>query len=273
MVKLIATDIDGTLIQDSTPDLYPEMVDAIRELTADGVIFCATSGRQFHSIKHVFRDVADKIVFIAENGAHIRCFGRDVAVTAMDRDTVKGILKELLLYEKGRELIISTTQGSLISSRDKAFLDMLQFGYHNRVIPVDNLMEAAMQAVGSEHPVVKLSIWQKGSVREVGEKILVPHWKDRVKATMAGEEWVDFMAKGVDKGNALTTMREFFGIKKEECMAFGDNANDIGLLQAAGESYAVANAREEVKAAAKHLCPPYWEKGVYQVLKKQFELY
>ena len=47
----------------------------------------------------------------------------------------------------------------------------------------------------------------------------------------------------------------------------GDNLNDIEMLQNAGESYAVSNARAEVIASAKHTCPPYWENGVLQVLK------
>ena len=43
--------------------------------------------------------------------------------------------------------------------------------------------------------------------------------------------------------------------------------NDIEMLQNAGRSYAVANAREEVIAAAKDTCAPYWENGVLQILK------
>ena len=46
-----------------------------------------------------------------------------------------------------------------------------------------------------------------------------------------------------------------------------DNINDIEMLKNAGYSYAVANAREEVQAAAKAVCPSYLEDGVLQVLK------
>ena len=70
MIKLIASDVDGTLIQDSTPDLYPEMVETIRSLKEKGILFCAASGRQYPSLRNVFREVADEIAYIAENGAH-----------------------------------------------------------------------------------------------------------------------------------------------------------------------------------------------------------
>ena len=53
MIRLIASDVDGTLIKDSTPDLYPEMVRAIRELKKRGILFCAASGRQYESLRNV----------------------------------------------------------------------------------------------------------------------------------------------------------------------------------------------------------------------------
>lgn len=72
MIKLIASDVDGTLIQDSTPDLYREMVETIYKLKKKGILFCAASGRQYFSLRNVFRDVADEIAYIAENGAQDR---------------------------------------------------------------------------------------------------------------------------------------------------------------------------------------------------------
>ena len=56
-------------------------------------------------------------------------------------------------------------------------------------------------------------------------------------------------------------------IAPDETCTFGDNLNDIEMLQSAGMSYAVSNAREEVIVAARDTCAPYWENGVLQVLK------
>lgn len=89
MIRLIASDIDGTLIKDSTPDLYPEMADAIRELKKRDILFCAASGRQYESIRNVFRDIKEGIVFIAENGAQIRYQEKDIRLTLMRRSMRK----------------------------------------------------------------------------------------------------------------------------------------------------------------------------------------
>jgi hydroxymethylpyrimidine pyrophosphatase-like HAD family hydrolase len=68
--------------------------------------------------------------------------------------------------------------------------------------------------------------------------------------------WMDIVNPGADKGSALKKLMKELELSKEEVMAFGDNINDLGMLEAAGESYAIGSARQEVKDAAKHIAPP-----------------
>ena len=102
MIKLIASDVDGTLIEDSTPDLYQEMAEAIRELKKKGILFCAASGRQYPSLRNVFREVADDIAYIAENGAHICYQNKNISVTPMKREDVEGDRKSTRLNSSHR---------------------------------------------------------------------------------------------------------------------------------------------------------------------------
>lgn len=263
MIKLIASDVDGTLIKDSTPDLYVEMVEAIRKLKEKGILFCAASGRQYPSLRNVFRDVADEIAYIAENGAHICYQNKNISVTPMKREHIEGILKMLRPYYGEYETVISTAGGSLVESKNQEFIDLLTYGYHNTF----RLVEDALQ---EKDEIIKIAVYHKGSIRKLGEKLFIPAWSDKVKACMAGEEWVDFMDLSVDKGNGLKILEDYLGIGREETMAFGDNNNDIGMMMAAGTSYAVETAVEEVKEAAGHICPGWKEKGVYQIIKQNF---
>ena len=84
----------------------------------------------------------------------------------------------------------------------------------------------------------------------------------------AGKEWLDIMEKGVNKGAALNTIQESLEIFREETMAFGDNLNDLELLAAAEESYAIGNAREEVKKAAKYVTDTNVNDGVLKEIRK-----
>lgn len=263
MIKLIASDVDGTLIQDSTPDLYPEMAETIRKLKEKGILFCAASGRQYESLKNVFRDVAEDIAYIAENGAHIRYENRNISVTPMKREHVEGIMKMLRPYYGECEAIISTTNGSLIESKNQEFIDLITYGYHNAFRRVADVLE-------EEEEIIKIAVYRKNSIRDLGENLFMPTWAPQVKACIAGEEWVDFMDKSVDKGNALKLLEEYLGIKREETMAFGDNDNDIGMMLAAEQSYAVDTATNAVKSAAGHICPGWREKGVWQIINAKF---
>lgn len=261
MIRLIATDIDGTLVKDSSSRIYPEILAAICEWTDRGGYFCVASGRQYYSIHHMFEQVSDRIIYLAENGAHVRYGEKDILVQKMRRDYVEELMMQLRQYYDECDVVVSSTEGSLMESRNEEFIQLIAEGYHNKYRIVEDVL-----AIPEE--IIKIAIRHEGSIRDLGERVLIPQWQDKVKACMAGEEWVDFMDAAVDKGNALRVIQEYLGITEEETMAFGDNDNDIGLLAAAGESYAVENARDSVKATAKYICPSYHEKGVYRVIEK-----
>lgn len=260
MIKLIATDIDGTLIRESTGQIYPEILEEIKRLTNQGILFVVASGRQYASVHRMFADVSDRIIYLVENGAHIRYQERDVSLVEMRQDYVEGLIRQLREL-KDCEILVSTPKGSLVESKNEEFIDLMVNGYHNDIQIVDDLL-------AQKEPVIKLAVYHKGSIRKLGENVLIPAWKDKVKACMAGEDWVDFMELSVDKGNALQMIQRQFGVTRAETMAFGDNSNDLGLMLAAGESYAVENARPEIKEAAKYTCPSWKEKGVWQIVRQ-----
>ena len=261
MIRLIATDIDGTLVKESTSKIYPELLQAIRSFTDRGNYFCVASGRQYYSIEHMFDKVSGRIIYLAENGAHVRYRDENILVKKMRREYVEGIMKQLRPYYGQCETVVSTVDGSLLETKNQEFLSFFEKGYRNKYRIVEDVLE-------EKTDILKIAIYQKDSIRDLGESTLIPAWQDKVKTCMAGEEWVDFMDASVDKGNALGVIQQYLGVSREETMAFGDNDNDIGLLQAAAESYAVENARETVKVQAKYICPSYQEKGVYQVIKQ-----
>lgn len=261
-IHMVVSDIDGTLVKDSSPEVYPEMIEAIRELRKMGILFCIATGRQYYSVRHMFQEVADDIIYLCENGAHVVYNGQDLHIKEMKGDIVRELLLELRQSGGKFGLVISTPKGCYLEHPSVEFEDLIRDSYHNKYQLTDDFLK-------EDVPCIKIAIYQKGSIREFGEGEIIPRWKDRVKACMAGEEWVDFMDAHVDKGEALQFLQEYFGIGSEETMVFGDNANDIGMLAAGGESYAVENAREEVRGKAKYTCPGYREKGVYSVIAKR----
>lgn len=69
MIKLVASDLDGTLLFKGAQSLPEEIFPLIRQLKKMGILFVAASGRQYANMKKMFRPVVDDMAFISENGA------------------------------------------------------------------------------------------------------------------------------------------------------------------------------------------------------------
>ena len=92
MIKLIATDIDGTLVKDGTLDINPEYMTVIKKLAEKGVTFVACSGRQFSSEQQLFAPVKDKIFFISDGGTVIRQADKILKVHTLPDEIWKNML-------------------------------------------------------------------------------------------------------------------------------------------------------------------------------------
>lgn len=260
MIKLVITDIDGTLLPEGTDQINPELFELIRELKARGIHFAAASGRQYASIRYLFDAVADDIYYISENGSNVMYQGRNVSIEYMDPDDSEELLRYLLSLE-GCGIILSTPEILYMEKGQEELYNLLVNGYHDRVEVVDSLLPYARHTN-------KMALYCKNGVEHL-EKEIQERFGSRLNVARAGEIWIDFMKAGTDKGNALTELQNQLGITAEETMAFGDNCNDIGMLKCAGESYAVANANPQLKEVAKYITYSHNEKAVERTIREK----
>lgn len=262
MIKLVVTDIDGTLLEEGTDKINTEIYEVVEELKKQGTIFAAASGRQYNSIKHVFSPIQNDMIFICENGTNIICRGYDMDSTVLNKEDAYELMKYIRKLD-GCYITASTKEAMYIEDRDPEFLDLLINGYKNEMRVVDDLLSEDLE-------IIKMSIYKGSGVNSIAEQVIAD-WQDKFRVTVAGIPWIDFMDYAGDKGNAIAKIQKTLNISKEETMAFGDNHNDIGMLNNAGESYAVANARTAVKEAAKYVTKANTEDGVLIVLKELLE--
>ncbi len=261
MVKLVITDIDGTLGPDGTSSVPERLVELIPILKKKGILFAAASGRQLKSLKNLFKDVADDVIFIAENGAYVVCRDTTMSVSQMDTEVVKELTADLRSYEnEGAYLTASTPEALYVEKNDPAFLDFLINGYKNNTIVTEDVLALDL-------PIIKMSLYKENGIGKLGSDVLIPKWKKRIKAVMAGSMWLDFMDLTVDKGFAVAKIQEITGIRPEECICFGDNENDCSMFKRVGISYAVDNALPVVKKMASNVIGGYKKNGVIKVLE------
>lgn len=248
MIKLIASDLDGTLLQNGAQELTPRAIGLIRELTERGIRFVAASGRQYENEVHLFEPIKDKISYIAENGSLCIHEGKVISRTIIDMELIHRIIEEV--KQDGRfEILISKEHACYIENNDPVFV--------NHIINiVKNTTKIVEDVRNVEGPILKIAIGNMKDGADVIEgylKHLQNKFSLEIKVVTSGNIWIDFIAPGTNKGTALLKLLEVLKIKPEECMAFGDQRNDVEMLQAVGTSYAMANAISGISDYSTHV--------------------
>ncbi len=259
MIKLICSDIDGTLLPEGTAEINPEIFHVIRELKAKGILFAAASGRHYSSISKLFAPVKDDIIFVTENGAYVCCRGYTMSEELIAWEDVCEWVKEVRRIP-GASFTLDTKEGFYTESSDQKFLNLVREGYRSKITQVED-------ALLKERRINKVSIYREQDIKKVAEE-MIPRWSGRLHCTIAGDIWLDFMNKESNKGHAIRKIQDTLHISPDETMVFGDNLNDLEMLAAATESYAVANAAEPVKQAAKYIADSNVNDGVLKVLRQ-----
>jgi len=250
MIKLIASDIGN--------ELNPELYDVILKLRAKGIQFAAASGRQWLSIESIFEPIKEKVFYLSDNGAYVGCHGRSLYVNPIERKTVMDMVQDVRNMA-GLDIMICGPDVIYTETDNQEFLDWMINGYKFHVKQVEDLTKV-------ESEFIKVSVYRKTDV-EAHTRVLRQKYADRLKMTIAGDMWLDCMRPGIKKRQAVKLLQDSLGIKPEETMAFGDQLNDIEMLKQAYYSFAVGNAREEVKAAARFRTDTNVNDGVLKILK------
>ena len=229
MIKLIASDIDGTLLKDGAQELNPELFDIISKLKEKGVRFVAASGRGYNSLVHLFEPVADDIYYISENGAIVFFEDQKIASGEIPRELA------LRIFKASREWpcapFVSCVDKCYTDSDNDEFIHIMRDVIHYDIEKVASMDEI-------EKPFIKFALCDFGADINTFD-----HFRElfgqEITIVTSGKDWVDFVPDGVNKGIALEKLCNPMGISREECIAFGDEYNDTAMLEFAGTGYAM----------------------------------
>ena len=257
MIKLIVTDIDGTLLPEGTHSLDPEYFEVITRLREKGIQFAAASGRHWKSIDLLFGPVRDKIFYIADNGAYLGTSKRDLFVHTLPMDTAMDIIRDARNLE-GVEVAASCANEAYMEVKGRTW-KWLQEGYQYNMKLIDDLTQV-------KSGIIKLALDCPFHVDQIAEEYR-KKYGDKVRMAVSGDTWLDIIPMEANKGVSVRELQESLDIRPEETMAFGDQLNDLEMLERAYYSFAVGNAREEVKKAARFQADRNDRNGVLKVLK------
>jgi hypothetical protein len=246
MIRLIACDIDGTLLFGAQREIAPAVFREIRRLLDRGVLFCPASGRQYSSMRRLFAPVADRLTYLCENGGVL--YGPGDPGPVLDKVPLdRAFALELghaILNTPDCEVLISGADTSYLCPKQGDMVPLIRDFVGNNVAVV-----SAPEDVGED--ILKVSAYCRPGARTLWER-LAPLGAGRCAAAVAGERWVDFTR--ADKGVGLTRLCAALGMDLAETAAIGDNYNDLPMLTLAGEPYIMDSAAPELLARFSRRC-------------------
>lgn len=194
-------------------------------------MFCPASGRQYTSLRKLFAPVADCCVFLCENGGVIYKDEQCIAKNPMPRALAEEIANDLWNRSDGQgEVMLSGQNTAYLMERGLGMLQRIQFiGNNYQIIH-------APSEVPEE--ITKVSVYLHEGVESYTERF-VPRWKE-ANCAVAGPYWID--TTFANKGIGVRSICKTLDIALADVMAFGDNYNDVSMLDIVGVPYIMDGA-------------------------------
>lgn len=255
MIKLIASDLDGTLLHGDAQELSPETIELVRKLTEKGIHFIAASGRQYDNERRLFAPIRDEISYIAENGSMCVHKGEVISRGIIEDDLAYRIMHDIK-KQSDYEIVVSREDTCLIENKNPEFVNHIVNVMKNTTEIVDDITKV-------KGPFLKIAVANMSS-HDINNYLLrlQEKYSPALKVVTSGNIWIDFIVPGYNKGTALKKFMDLFHVKPEECMAFGDQYNDVEMLELVGQGYAMSNAAPGIAGHA-----AYVTDSVEEVLK------
>lgn len=245
-ITTVVSDFDGTIIRPGTHEPPAEFFAVVEELLKRNVQFVAASGRQYPNLKRILSPVADRIGFIAENGALVVWKGRVLHKCTIERLLAMQLIEDMK-KEKNSEILVSGEGTSYIVPNDPEYAYMLEHKVKNVVSVLSDFGEVPEE-------MLKVSIYYPGGIPARSERVFHEKYDGQLLVVESGNGWLDFMPKESGKGPALKLLAGKMGFDLEQTVSFGDSENDISMLKTAGIGYAMSFARQPVREAADRVC-------------------
>lgn len=265
MYKLIASDVDGTLIN-SRKEVTNRLKELIGELNEKGIIFVICTGRSMESMKVI----ADKFEFdmpkVAFHGGLVIVDNKIIYKKGMNKREARVIYKEGVKRDFG--VVMWSLENRLYIGGNKKFTDEYCKNASARVIPLsieDMLNDNYKEEIG------KILFW--GHVPEITRALEEADIYTKglgVNSHTSFAHLLEFVSADANKGKAIKMVADYYSVKREEIVAFGDGLNDMSLLEYSNLGIAVENANEKLKEIADFVTKSNDEDGVYLALKNIF---
>lgn len=260
-VKLIASDMDGTLL-DENGQVPSETFDLILALRERGVRFVASSGRRYDRLCDFFSPVKDRMDFVASNGAQVFADGVQIDREVYSHLAIRRLAKTVAMFPNMHLALFDRTKSYLLDDEDKFVREV------DKDLPnVERIYELPSPQVS----IIKASIFcDDGNVMD-NAYVLQRELGGLFTFAPSGSSYIDVMQPGISKASGIAQVMEYHGIDASEVMAFGDAMNDYEIIRFVGTGCAMANGRPALRAVADRVIGSNVEHAVQSEMRRVLE--
>lgn len=255
MIKAIFFDIDGTLLSHQTRSVPDSTKYALHQLKQQGIYTFIATGRHISEMKDLPIHDLEFEGYITLNGQY--CYNQ------------KGLIYDLPIDQQDIHNIIAYIDANPFPC---IFVEkeLMYINYHNKAVQiVQDAISTPLPDIndlhrGYDHPIYQVIPYDINEQQEERILQLMPHCKQTRWHSLA----IDVIPMQGGKQNGILKVLDYYHIKPEECMAFGDGLNDVDMFQVVGLSIAMGNASDEVKGYADDVTDSIDDDGIYHSLVK-----
>jgi len=270
-IKLILTDLDGTLLHSGSHQVSTETLAAgefnrpyfrrIKQLLAErGIAFAVVTGKQTERVGEVLGADSQDVWILGDSASRITYNGEVKYQSLIDNALGLQVIATLEAIQPDETIIACTPTAAYILETRPEFE---RIGVRRSYAVVKEISDFKQ----IKEDFVKITVLDvKGRAFETIKGL--SQYQDRLYLVPSEPMWIDITDYDVHKGTTVRRLQQLLGVTKAETIAFGDGYNDLEMFAEAGTTYAMANAFPEVKAAATHIAPSNDDDGVLKTIEK-----
>lgn len=265
-MKLAAIDLDGTLLN-AQGEIPEENLEALRRFDAQGGIVVLATGRSIHSATEAFAKLAINGYTLASNGAYAARIEQGEIAEVLNGFTIPSAVVETtfaLAKEKQVTVVASRAEQDDRIVFDPASAEVNSPYYAQFKLADTSPKELIGHLKNTGIRYFKLAFNSPDTTKLAALRSAFNVKK--ITSTYSAKYWLEVMADDVNKGTALNFLLDYLKISQSESIAFGDQENDLEMLQFAGTSVAMENAIPLIKQTAAQTTSSNDEAGVAAVI-------
>lgn len=261
MIRLLALDLDGTLI-DETMAIPRRVRHAVIQAQEQGVNVTLATGRMLEATVPFALDLGIEAPLICYQGGLIQAPGAEAPLYRATMDP--GLVREVLAWhaEHGWHIVLYADDALFIAERrysESFYRDLLGENLHW----ADDLVQ-----VLDQHKPVKFLFIAEPAQADLIEVAMRQRFESRMEIVRSHAKFVEGNPLGVSKGDALGRLADHLRIPQKQVMAIGDQGNDVSMIAWAGVGVAMGNGSRAAKAVADWIAPPFSENGAAVAIER-----